>query len=212
MGEGLELTGPVFDHDSAVEHAQKEGNKLATAQQYLNKAIFLCFTGDYNGSLDNISKSRESSRDADFSLTFYEGLSSLHVARQNSSLCRRRYFCKLGRKATKKLKDWAQACPANFFHKQMLLEAEMATINGRTRLALKLFNASNEAARREGFIQDLGIAYERLALYHCFLGNSETAVPYCERARDCYKKWGAETLARRMDETISSISGALPKM
>ena len=102
------------------------------------------------------------------------------------------------------MKSWSRKCPANFLNKQALLEAELAALHGKIGTALSLFNKSIKAATKEGFVHEEGLAYERLAQYHCFLGNSLTATPFFERARDAYKRWGANTLVDRMEELIGT--------
>jgi hypothetical protein len=83
-----------------------------------------------------------------------------------------------------------------------LLQAELATIRGNVPTALALFDSSIKEARKERFIQIEGLANERLALYHRYLGNEHTAVAYFARARDCYRTWGAGALVNRMEEYL----------
>jgi hypothetical protein len=59
---------------------------------------------------------------------------------------------------------------------------------------------SIKLAEDEGFVHEKGLAYERLAEYHCYLGHYMAARPSFDYARAAYGRWGAHVL--RIDELM----------
>jgi hypothetical protein len=104
------------------------------------------------------------------------------------------------------LQSTAKTRPANFGNKHALVEAEWEALLRRSQTALYLFNQSITLAKSQGFVQEEGLAYERLAQYHCFLGHCATATPYVECARVAYTQWGAQTLVNRMDKLLAKYN------
>jgi hypothetical protein len=76
-------------------------------------------------------------------------------------------------------------------------------LHGRTQRALSLFDKSIALAKAEGFVQDEGLTYERLAQYNCILGNFSMATLCYECAREAYSQWGAQALADRQDKLLA---------
>jgi hypothetical protein len=165
--------------------------------------VYASHSGDHSAAVSAAAIARASSSDADFSIDFYEGLSSLALARDMVGWSRRKLVIK-GRLNLKRMKRYAAMCPANFDNKRCLLEAEFEAICGNPLKSLSLFEASIKAAKTEGFIHEEGLAYERLAQFHCNLGHSQTSIPFLVFAREAYERWGANALVHRMDELLQA--------
>lgn len=195
------LSGEVRDCEGAIRHAIQGGNKMALANYYGICSIKHCIMGDYRLSQAMAEKALELSKDEDYHFVFYHSLSSLAIARTRTRR-HRHQLLSFGRFALKRFQRWTQRCPSNLLNKYCLLKAELASLQHKPLAAMAMFDQSIEAARAEGFVHEEGIAYERLAMYHSFLGNSQIAVPLFACARDLYQRWGADPLVRRMDQLI----------
>jgi tetratricopeptide (TPR) repeat protein len=195
------LSGNVVDPTSACTYAQKEDNKIALAEFYVDKAIVFTFLGEYEPALVAAKKSYEFVPYADYRRSFYEGLSALASARVSTGRSRRKLIV-LAKKRLKNVQYWSSKGSSNFHNMVALLQAELAAIRGKGQLALSLFDKSVKAAKKERFIHTEGLAYERLASYHRFLGHEPSAIAYFERARDCYQEWGAYTVVRRIEQGL----------
>jgi tetratricopeptide (TPR) repeat protein len=201
----ISLTGPVTCRTAALNYSIKDENHTATALWYADRAVYYCLVGMYEESLSMAKLSRKAASDPHIGVLFYEALASLAVARVcGRHSVRRCRFIRLGRGAARCMQKMARTCAANFANKCYLLQAELAALHGTSVRAMSLFDSAIQAANREGFLQEEGLAYERLARYHCFLGHAYTAAPYFERARDAYRKWGAQTLVRRMQALLDT--------
>jgi AAA ATPase domain len=195
----LSLSCNMNDRAAAMNVAQGEGNQMVKSHGDISETICGALMGDYSKSVAAAVRAQKVKKDAEFKLGFYGGLSMLALARDSGGWQRRRLMAK-GRRFVQRLGQWAKTCPANFGNKHALLEAEWEALHGRTQKALPLFDKSIKLAKLQGFVQDEGLAYERLARYHCFLGNSAVATPYYVCARDAYSQWGAQTLVDRLDK------------
>ncbi|MFZ5572804.1 MAG: diguanylate cyclase [Thermodesulfobacteriota bacterium] len=130
---------------------------------------------------------------------FYMGLIALELLGRTGSggkagLLRRAVFCR------RRLKRWARFCPWNFRHKELLLDAEMARLHGRTRKAMQDYDRAVSSARENGFVQDAALAAERAAGYYLAMGLDRQARPLIFEARSNYQRWGAAAKIRLLEK------------
>jgi tetratricopeptide (TPR) repeat protein len=194
----LSLSGSVVDSASACAQAQKEGNRHGESLFYVLRTIVCTFLGDYNRALAAGKKAREFMPYLDHRLSFYHGLSSFAAAWSATGRAQR----KLVAFGIKTMKELQEGSP-NQQHMMVLLQAELAALRGKVQSALTLFGASIKAAQKERFVQTEGLAYERLAHYHRFLGIEPAATAYFARSRDCYRMWGAGAVVSRIEQYIA---------
>jgi hypothetical protein len=64
-----------------------------------------------------------------------------------------------------RFKIWADNCRDNFFHKYMLIAAEILRITGKTEKATRYYNRSIRSAIRNGYTQNEAIANECCAFF-----------------------------------------------
>lgn len=195
------LTGPVKTVDDALDRANNEKNKLAVSQYYTNKAVYCCLTADYGAVVSWAKKERDTfNNDVDIALIFFVGVAAFADAYEKRGLARLQNIA-LGIKYTRKMKKWAK-CPSNFQNKHALLEAELSAIQGKHGRAIHWFNVSVTAAKREGYLHEEGLAYERWAAFLKRTGGERLAIPYLHLARHAYDQWGAQTLVDRLDKEM----------
>ncbi|MBZ0275567.1 MAG: protein kinase [Anaerolineae bacterium] len=82
-----------------------------------------------------------------------------------------------------KLQAWSALCEGNFQHKALLVQAELAGIEGESG-SEALYNAAAAAAEKHGFTQYVALAYELAA------ARSKNPA-YREQAAAAYQQWGA---------------------
>jgi hypothetical protein len=197
----------VNDPSSALKFVEKSGNQYVLAHYNTILSMKWSIMGEYQQSVDAAARARKASTDLDVGLEFFEGVSSLALARDSSSWHRHSLVSK-GRRALQCIRKWAKKCPENFRNKRALLQAELATLRGQSTRALAFFDEAITTAKLEGFVHEEGLAYERLAQYHCFLGRFQSADPYFCSAREAYARWGAHKLVERMDEIRATKCGS----
>lgn len=91
----------------------------------------------------------------------------------------------------KQMKLWSHSCPENFQHKYLLVEAEIARINGRHWNASKLYDKAIEEANKNEFLQNEAIANEICARFYEGTGQSKIMRTYLVEAHYLYNRWGA---------------------
>jgi hypothetical protein len=109
----LKLPGNIVDPSQAILYAQKQDCKMSLAEFYANQTRVNAFLGEYCQALTMARKARGTFPYADYSLSFYEGLSSLAMAR-SATIFSRGKVIRLGRKAMKTMKRWSHNKSANF--------------------------------------------------------------------------------------------------
>ena len=105
---------------------------------------------------------------------------SLHAARRKRVLEHHR-----------KITGWAEANSATFADKALLVEAELARLDGNASAAMTLYEKAIWSADEHGFIQYAALAHE-LAARLCATNGLRTAKgAHLRAARDAYLRWGA---------------------
>ncbi|MGF1975926.1 MAG: trifunctional serine/threonine-protein kinase/ATP-binding protein/sensor histidine kinase [Nostoc sp. CmiSLP01] len=121
---------------------------------------------------------------------FYYSLTLTAIYLSASQLEKERYFNLLTDNQIK-LKKWAEQCPDNFWHKYLLVEAEMARISGRALEAMELYDKAIASTRDHEFIQDEALANELAAKFWLSKGKEDFAKTYMMKAHYSYRLWGA---------------------
>jgi predicted ATPase len=85
--------------------------------------------------------------------------------------------------------------PDNFAHRVALLEGERARAEGDLERAAARLQAAADGAQRGGWLQDLGVAHERLAATH---EGTPAAGGHRRLAREAYARWGAAAKVARL--------------
>ena len=91
----------------------------------------------------------------------------------------------------RKMKRWAKGCPANFEHKYLLVEAELARMRGNNEKAARLYDKAIQSASDNGYTQNEAIANELASEFYLSRGFERIARTYLEDAYQCYRRWGA---------------------
>ena len=116
------------------------------------------------------------------------------------------------RKALKKLRQmvkqnrkWAKHNPDGFEHKRLLLEAELARVQGEASLAEELYEASIARAQAEGFLHHEAIANELAGRHLLARGKQRMGMMSLREARHAYQRWGAQAVVRRLDDEFPDL-------
>jgi len=111
------------------------------------------------------------------------------------------------RKAIAAMKDAAANSEWNFMNKLRLLEAEQQSITQRHFLAIDLYDASIQSAKKSGFIHEQGLAYEKAGFYFKNKGsNNEKALEYFKQAVECYEEWGSKMKVDFVKKKMDSLN------
>jgi predicted ATPase/class 3 adenylate cyclase len=105
----------------------------------------------------------------------------------------------------KRMTRWAAHCPANFRHLQLLMQAELARLDGRAEAALRLYEDAMDAARANEFCRDEAMANELAARHLLAAQRRKAAEGYLRAARHLYERWGARRKVEHLDEEFAQL-------
>ncbi len=105
----------------------------------------------------------------------------------------------------KRMARWAAHCPANFLHLQLLMQAELARLDGRAEAALRLYERAMEAARANEFRRDEAMANELAARHLLAVQRRKAAEGYLGAARHLYERWGARRKVEQLEEEFEQL-------
>jgi predicted ATPase/signal transduction histidine kinase len=100
----------------------------------------------------------------------------------------------------RQLQVWAEICQDNFKSRAALVGAELARLEARELDAEHLYAQGVRFARSSGFVQNEALGCELAANFYKSRGLDDIADMYFGRARDAYRKWGANGVLRRIED------------
>ncbi len=100
----------------------------------------------------------------------------------------------------KELQLWAANCPDNFENRAVLVDAEIARLEGRELDAERLYEQAIRSGRANGFVHNEALANELAARFYAARGFGKIARVYLQDARYGYLRWGADGKVRQIDE------------
>jgi signal transduction histidine kinase len=98
-----------------------------------------------------------------------------------------------------RLEQAAKHSPANFSNRLLLVQAEVARLEGRPLEAMRLYDQAIASAAAGGFGQNEAIASERAAGHCAAQGLGTMADQLLRQARAAYARWGADGKVRQLE-------------
>ncbi|MBK9061594.1 MAG: protein kinase [Acidobacteria bacterium] len=112
------------------------------------------------------------------------------------------------RLARGRIRKWARACPHNFEHRSLLVDAEWLRTTGRSGRSLRKYEEAIAAAIDHGFFQDAGLAHELAAEMLVDSGRSRAARTHVLAALERYGAWGADAKVLDLQARYAPLLGA----
>ncbi|MEJ2725786.1 MAG: AAA family ATPase, partial [Deltaproteobacteria bacterium] len=113
------------------------------------------------------------------------------------------------------LEVWVRFAPMNHQHKQDLMNAEKARIEGRDWEAATFYERAIQGARENEFLHEEALAFELAAEFYRSHGLEEIAHLYMTKAYDCYNRWQAwakvQDLEQRHPQWFATPAQISPK-
>ena len=104
-----------------------------------------------------------------------------------------------------KLRLRADACPDNFLHKYLLIQAEIARLNKKFWEASNFYQQAIEAAAKYGFTHIHALAHERFAHFFMDQNQQHSAMGHLWEAKRLYHKWGAYAKINQLEEKYPEL-------
>jgi histidine kinase len=113
------------------------------------------------------------------------------------------------------LRQLAEHAPSNYAHKALLVEAEVARVEGEEGAAMAAYESAVDLARESGFVHEEALAFELASRFHARRGRRRLALSYLRDAHYAYDQWGAvvkvaDLEARHPELTVREPRGGRP--
>ncbi|MBD3308633.1 AAA family ATPase, partial [candidate division KSB3 bacterium] len=140
--------------------------------------------------------------------TFYHSLilAALYSSRSREQQHR---FWKILTRHQQQMKRWADACPANFQHMYLLIQAEQARLKAQPFVAMQRYRHAIEHANAAQVVQHEALAHELAAQLYLAYDFREFAEIHLTRAYHTYTLWGA---TRKADALMQHYPTMLKKL
>ncbi|SOE46269.1 PAS domain S-box-containing protein [Burkholderia sp. OK233] len=182
---------------------------LPECSYYIRKLQARYFAGEYKEALEAASGAQPMLWNIASLLEiveyhFYKALchAALHESASNED---RKFHCAVLSEHLEKLDTWRRHCPVNFANRAILIEAELARIEGREPDAERLYEHAVSSARAADLIHNEALALEIAGRFHLARGLERIANTYLRDARDCYLHWGADAKVRQLEQRYPQI-------
>lgn len=203
------LSQPGFDEIECLERMQKAKLSSGLALYYKSKAIIHYHFDDFMTAFDYLNQCVEHIQSMAGTLfyaeySFYAFYINAAVYPRLSWLKQRTVWSDL-KKIYNQLKKWSEHCSVNFIHHQLLMEAELARLANKPHKASKLYDQAIKRAKQNEFIRYEALANELTARFYLGLKKEKIAKVYLQDALECYHKWGALAIVRKLEETYPTL-------
>jgi predicted ATPase/GAF domain-containing protein len=203
-----------FDHENLsevkyLENCYSHQTAYALCLYYILKSqVFYLY--------DNLTEGIESSQKAEKLLpaitgkfqiaahNFYQSLLLAAIYPEANAEDQKNYWQKLEANQ-QQMKIWADNCPENFWHKYLLVAAEMARITGKDLEAMDLYDRAIESASLNEFIPNEILGNELAAKFWLEKGKENIAKVYLMEAYYGYQLWGATRKVEDLEEKYSHL-------
>ncbi len=201
------LTGEFYDEEKAMPLLIEQKNRTHQYFNYLSGSILSYLAGNYKRSESYINKSIKESEGSvglyiHTVLFFYSSLIMLAVYPESGWWKKKNIKLRV-RLNLLKMKKFAKAAPMNHLNKYYLVKAELANINQQKDKASDYYYKAIETASENGFTHEEGIAHELAANFYLKIGHKETAIHHFEKAKESFKKWGANAKVKQLEKKYS---------
>ncbi len=202
--------------DAANEQILEQDPRLALAAcwHWIRRLEARFHAGDYPSALEMAAKAERLlwTSPTFFELAEYHFYSALaHAMAWNSTRDAEaaRHREALVRHETQ-LAMWSATCTDTFGSRAALVAAELARVDDHVLEAERLYEQAVRSAAAADMPNVEAIASELAAHFYLAHGLERIAQTHFGRAQSCYRRWGAETAARRLDVYLVSSSQPLP--
>lgn len=110
----------------------------------------------------------------------------------------------------RQLAAWAEQGPGNFASRAALVAAEIARLEGRSVVAMRLYDDAIHGAQAQAFVHVEAVAYEIAGRFYAQSGFEEIARHYLRSARQAYVRWGAHGKAHQLDRSYLHLRDDAP--
>jgi GAF domain-containing protein len=210
----LTLDDAHFSEQRFLAEAEAAGLMMSCCYYYFIKLQLLFLHGDYEGARAMAEKAAQLAGSAVGSyywteLPLYSCLTLAALHRPDAPADEQARTVEAMRRHHARIAAWARGCPENYTHQRLLVEAELARVEGREAEAIGLHEQAISAAQQSGFGHLAAMGSELVAKLHRSRGRLSLASFYLREAHYGYLRWGAVAKACGLEEQHPELASAL---
>lgn len=203
------LSDATHNEYQALERLKKNHHNLGISVYYLRKAAIAYTYGQYSQALSLIREG-EGSASAIYGMLSYTDFCFfsflIYIANYSKASWKDKIrFRIILRKYLGKMTKWAAYCPVNFIHKKVLMEAELARIQKKTKKAGVLYEQATLLAQKHEFLNIEALANELAAQFYLEQHQHTIARSLMLEAYYAYFRYGAKAKLQSLEETYPDI-------
>ncbi|CAB9497285.1 expressed unknown protein [Seminavis robusta] len=194
--------------DESFKHAEETKNVTSLVCLRLQQMMISYLFGDYGVAGKMVAEIEKLTFpppgiDAIF-CKFFVGMTHLQNARRLKGMQRFRCLNK-AKKAIKALKNWSRHSPHNCLPMKFLLEAELASYQGKNKKSYEKYTASTALAVDASFKMIEAMSHEHAGRHLYGIGDESLAAASFKKALSAYKDWGAVAKLKRLQEEVQPM-------
>jgi len=192
----------------AFKHAEATGNMSSLLCLRLQNMILGYLFGDYEQAGRMVAEIEDLAYPPmgieGIFCKFFIGMTHLASARIYKGL--KRIIClNKAKKAIKEFKTWALHAPHNCLPMKFLLEAELASFQGKSKRAYEKYTASTALAVDASFRMVEAMSHEHVGRHLFATGEEALAAASFKKALDCYQVWGAKAKLQHLEDEVQEM-------
>ncbi len=203
------LNDATFDEQSCLDGMRQRRFMTGIANYHIYKTEICFFYGAYAEALKHVRAQDRliaSSMSLPQLVRFYiVAFLTLAACLPSMDLPEQVETRKRMRADLKRMTHWAKHCPVNFLHLQLLMQAELARLDGRVEPAMRLYEQAIDAAHTSEFRRDEAMANEMAARHLLAAGRRKAAEGYLHAAWHLYDRWGARRKVEQLEDEFPQL-------
>ena len=208
---GVEIQEDERDFDGILAAANETGNQTLHGNIYLIQLDLKVFFGEWEEAAEMLNSAGDGVQDAllasftGIRWTILEALISIKATRFSKKIVTSFKWRRRAYKAVLTVRGWAKKKNPNVEHSLHLLEAELASNEGKKRKAESHYRDAIDTAEKNGFLQDQALSNELASLYFGSIGDKAKESVHRENAIRCYSEWGATAKVEQLRNLTANV-------
>ncbi|XXX73135.1 ATP-binding sensor histidine kinase [Sorangium sp. So ce134] len=204
------IKGEFFDAEQVLPGLYATGNFNTVNYIHTAQAMLYFIFGDYELAYKHAAETEPTLGASTGKVftplhTFYYSLSMTALYPAASPEDKERYRAKVSENQAK-LKALSETCASNFLHRYLLVEAELARLDGRANEALDLYDRAIASASEHDYVNEAAVACELAGRFWLAQGKEKLARVYLADACYHYNLWGAARKTQDLQERYPQLA------
>jgi hypothetical protein len=199
----LDMSGDMFDFEGAAVAAQKSGNVRLRVRARLWQMRLAFIFNDYRLASKCAVLRELESLPTSLGIhgnMFFGALVCLQACREGRGT---KENMKMARGILASFENWSLQCPENFAGRKILIEAEIASVEGKLDLAYERYVCALALSHSNPF--DHAITSERVARHLLGINEMDRSLDLFHQAIASYTAWGAKRKSEYLTEELTKI-------